>query len=366
MAVAIPLLCRKQNLSYVYYKLANVKGIISFLMFMPAFAGIKAQVNIPAVSHNIPDSIKITSFIATVQPLPGSGNKKWETGIGANEVAISLLKKKNRYQVDFTFPQRAKLITKGLSVKTQANHNLGWKFNEEGNEYYKLLITSATDSAEHFTLYSGYIYFPAPNKWKLIGTCKVEGEWTTLKTTSLFKATRQSSIQPVQLTNAWHQRSNGSWKSISPGDTISPVLAPFSNIDSLEQFAAEKAFMEKDIAAAKTEINGSKDGVYYTIMKAGSGKPVLVTDTVTVHYKGYRYADGVVFDQTKDKPARFPLKRLIKGWQTGLPFCNAGGKIKLVILSGQAYAIRTRAAKIPPNAVLVFEIEVVDATASNE
>ena len=70
--------------------------------------------------------------------------------------------------------------------------------------------------------------------------------------------------------------------------------------------------------------------------------------------------DGLVFDQTKDKPATFPLKQLIKGWQTGLPFCKVGGKIKIVIPSDLAYSIRTRAAKIPPNSILVFEIEVVD------
>jgi FKBP-type peptidyl-prolyl cis-trans isomerase FkpA len=123
--------------------------------------------------------------------------------------------------------------------------------------------------------------------------------------------------------------------------------------------------VEKDIAAGKTDVKPYKEGIYYAMLKEGNGKPVAVTDTVSVFYKGYLYADGKVFDETKDKPARFRLGRLIKGWQTGLPLCNVGGKIKLVILSGQAYAIRTRAAKIPPNSILVFEIEVVDATPSH-
>jgi FKBP-type peptidyl-prolyl cis-trans isomerase len=67
-----------------------------------------------------------------------------------------------------------------------------------------------------------------------------------------------------------------------------------------------------------------------------------------------------VFDQTNDKPATFPLNRLIKGWQIGLPACKVGGKIHLVIPSSLAYSIRTRSPKIPPNSVLVFDIEVVE------
>ena len=65
----------------------------------------------------------------------------------------------------------------------------------------------------------------------------------------------------------------------------------------------------------------------------------------------------------KEKPATFPLKRLIMGWQIGVPLCKIGGKIKIIIPSNLAYSIRTRAAKIPPNSILVFEIEVVDARA---
>jgi FKBP-type peptidyl-prolyl cis-trans isomerase len=80
-----------------------------------------------------------------------------------------------------------------------------------------------------------------------------------------------------------------------------------------------------------------------------------------VHYKGTLLKDGSVFDQTKEKPARFPLQRLIKGWQIGLAKCRVGGKIKIVIPSGIAYGMRARSKAIPPNSVLVFEIEVIKA-----
>ncbi|MEA3425686.1 MAG: FKBP-type peptidyl-prolyl cis-trans isomerase, partial [Bacteroidota bacterium] len=114
-------------------------------------------------------------------------------------------------------------------------------------------------------------------------------------------------------------------------------------------------------AAQKKEVDttGSNEGVYYHLLREGTGAAVSVDDTVTVFYKGSLLKDGSIFDQTKDKPATFPLKRLIKGWQVGLPMCKVGGKIRLLIPSGLAYTIRSRSKAIPPNSVLVFDIEVL-------
>ena len=65
-----------------------------------------------------------------------------------------------------------------------------------------------------------------------------------------------------------------------------------------------------------------------------------------------------------EKPATFPLKRLIKGWQTALPQCRKGGKILILLPSHMAYSIRNLG-MIPPNSVLQFEIEVVDIIKGN-
>ena len=77
-----------------------------------------------------------------------------------------------------------------------------------------------------------------------------------------------------------------------------------------------------------------------------------------VNYKG-QLMNGEVFDQTKDKPATFPLKRLIKGWQMGLPFCRQGGKIRLIIPTSLGYGIRNLGV-IPPNSILIFDVEVLE------
>jgi FKBP-type peptidyl-prolyl cis-trans isomerase len=86
---------------------------------------------------------------------------------------------------------------------------------------------------------------------------------------------------------------------------------------------------------------------------------VSLTDTVTVFYKGTLLGDGSIFDQTKEKPAVFPLQRLIRGWQLAVPMSRVGGTVRIIIPSGQAYGIRARSNAIPPNSVLVFDVEVV-------
>ena len=144
------------------------------------------------------------------------------------------------------------------------------------------------------------------------------------------------------------------------------MISLAGHIDSAEQRLTEIKLIEDAITSGKTDVKENKDNVYYTIMKEGSGKQVAVTDTVVAFYKGYLFPDGEVFDQTKDKPATFPLNRLIKGWQIGVPLCKVGGTIKLVIPSDLAYSIRTRSPKIPPNSILVFEIEVVAINPDNK
>jgi FKBP-type peptidyl-prolyl cis-trans isomerase len=228
------------------------------------------------------------------------------------------------------------------------------------NENYKLLIATASDSAGNFALYSGYIFLPKEKKWKLIGTCKISGQWNTLKQPATFRSQVKNNSLRLNIQEAWCQRNNGSWKNLLEKERSFPVVNLLSQIDSLEQLEIDK----KLIIAANTDAKNIHDGVYYTILKEGTGRQVSVNDTVTAFYKGYLLKDGSVFDGTKDKPAVFPLKRLIIGWQIGVPLCKVGGKVKIIIPSALAYSIRTRGAKIPPNSVLVFEIEVVDAKAS--
>ena len=102
--------------------------------------------------------------------------------------------------------------------------------------------------------------------------------------------------------------------------------------------------------------NGS--GFYYEIINPGSGPAPTVYSQVSVRYTG-KLLDGTVFDSQTGAPVTFPLGNAIFGWQLGLPLIQKGGTIKLIIPSSLAYGCRGKA-PIPSNAILYFEIQLVD------
>ncbi len=103
-------------------------------------------------------------------------------------------------------------------------------------------------------------------------------------------------------------------------------------------------------------------GIAMTIedLKVGTGDEAKRKSTVTVHYHGTLAADGKVFDSTRgSEPAEFPLNRLIPGWQVGVPGMKVGGIRRLMIPPQMAYGADGAGDVIPPNATLVFTIELV-------
>ena len=103
----------------------------------------------------------------------------------------------------------------------------------------------------------------------------------------------------------------------------------------------------------------SDSGLQYHRAKATRGAKPEPGATVTIHYVG-RFIDGREFDssRTRGEPATFPLPRLIKGWQEGVPMMRVGEVWDFVIPSEIAYGDRDRA-PIPPGSTLLFEIELV-------
>ena len=335
-----------------------MKRISAFTLLAFTFLNSFANNKDSLIYYQLPDSVKAVSFLAEVSVGTITTKKEVFAGIKTDVVKLSLESDKKDKEIVFEFPSSASVVANGLGVKAEKGE-LSWNYNWMENESYKLLIATASDSAGNFALYSGYIFLPNEKKWKLIGTCKILGQWNTLKQPATFRSQIKNNSLQLNIHEAWCQRNNGSWKNLLEKNLSFPVVNLFSHVDSLEQLEIDK----KLITAANTDAKNIHDGVYYTILKEGNGRQVSVNDTVSVFYKGYLLSDNSVFDQTKDKPAIFPLKRLIMGWQIGVPLCKVGGKIKIIIPSNIGYSIRTRGAKIPPNSVLVFEIEVVDAKA---
>lgn len=310
--------------------------------------------------YNLPDSITATSFIADVTITSTGIKKEVNAGISTSEVSLKLEGDKKEREIEFRFPEGASVIATGMSIKKEKNE-LEWKYEWKPNTAYKLLIATAADSAGNFVLYSGYVFLPEENKWKLIGTCKITGQWSSIKSPAVFYSVNKNSEASPVFANTWIQRSNGSWKNMSNDEiAVRPAINPMPNIDSVQQYQSEKTMIEKEIASGKTDVTNNIEGVYYMIIDPGNGKTVSVTDTVTVRYKLTMYHSTDIIDQATEKPATFPLNRLIKAWQLAIPLVKTGGKLKIVIPSGLAYSIRTRAPKIPPNSTLEFEIEVLD------
>ena len=120
---------------------------------------------------------------------------------------------------------------------------------------------------------------------------------------------------------------------------------------------------QSDAAAAAAKESGAvvtPSGLVYRSLKDGSGASPQATDTVTVHYRG-TFPDGKEFDSShaRGKPAEFPLDRVIKCWTEGVQRMQPGGKAKLTCPPAIAYGERGAGGVVPPNATLVFEVELI-------
>jgi FKBP-type peptidyl-prolyl cis-trans isomerase FkpA len=103
-------------------------------------------------------------------------------------------------------------------------------------------------------------------------------------------------------------------------------------------------------------------GLIIDDISVGSGAEASAGQSVTVHYTGW-LTNGTKFDSSKDRddPFVFPLGggRVIRGWDEGVQGMKVGGKRKLTIPPDLGYGARGAGGVIPPNATLVFEVELL-------
>ena len=119
--------------------------------------------------------------------------------------------------------------------------------------------------------------------------------------------------------------------------------------DTIEKAAKEKG-------AVKTA-----SGMVYKSLKDGSGKAPTASSVVEVNYRG-TLTDGKEFDSSykRKQSIKFPLSRVIPCWTEGVQKMKVGGKAKLVCPPELAYGSRGAGQDVPPNATLIFEVELLD------
>jgi FKBP-type peptidyl-prolyl cis-trans isomerase FkpA len=136
-----------------------------------------------------------------------------------------------------------------------------------------------------------------------------------------------------------------------------------SSISFAMGFASLSAAAQNAVLTAAAQEPGAvvtASGLVYRALKEGTGASPSAADTVKVHYKG-TFPDGKEFDSSYSRgtPIEFPLGRVIPCWTEGVQRIKVGGKAKLTCPSPIAYGERGAGRTIPPNATLVFEVELL-------
>jgi FKBP-type peptidyl-prolyl cis-trans isomerase len=166
--------------------------------------------------------------------------------------------------------------------------------------------------------------------------------------------------------------------SIAQGDTIDKIeiqrvgkdaqdwdaIAAFNDFNQMaqERIEAQKAKQVEELEKASAGFQQTASGLRYQIIQEGTGEQATAGKTVSVHYKG-QLLDGTVFDSSykRQQPIDFVLGQgqVIPGWDEGVSLLKVGDKARFVIPSDLAYGSRGAGGVIPPDAALLFDVELV-------
>jgi FKBP-type peptidyl-prolyl cis-trans isomerase FklB len=145
------------------------------------------------------------------------------------------------------------------------------------------------------------------------------------------------------------------WLTGCSPQTSQPEAAPKADAKS----ADGESFLAAN--AKKAGVVTTASGLQYKVLKSGTGEMPKATDQVKVDYTG-TLIDGTVFDSSvqRGEPAVFPVNAVIPGWVEALQLMKVGDKWQLFIPAKLAYGDQSPSPTIPPNSVLIFEVELLN------
>ncbi|HMC00708.1 MAG TPA: peptidylprolyl isomerase [Flavobacteriaceae bacterium] len=130
-----------------------------------------------------------------------------------------------------------------------------------------------------------------------------------------------------------------------------------------KRLAAERESKREELDKLAAGFDETKSGLRYQIIQKGNGKKAESGNMVSVHYKG-QLADGTVFDSSykRNQPLDFQVGvgQVISGWDEGIQLLKVGDKARFVIPSDLGYGSRGAGGVIPPDATLVFDVELMN------